>query len=93
MLLLKDRSCEELTWNDYKEAVYNSSGYEISVKPPPSVVRKYRNELSRLRYPEKMLINGTWILPDYPSVIWERGVYLDTTNGNKAIHGFKDDLF
>jgi hypothetical protein len=26
LLLVKDRSCEELTWNDYKSAVFNSLG-------------------------------------------------------------------
>jgi hypothetical protein len=93
LLLLKDRSCEELTWDDYKGSVYNTSGYEVSTKPPPSVVRRYKCELSRMTYPEKQLINGTWTLPDYPGVIWEGGIYLDTTMDNRPVHGFKDDLF
>jgi hypothetical protein len=69
LLLVKDRSCEELTWNDYRSAVFNSLGYEVSIKPPPKVIRLYREELRQLRYPEKVLIDGVWTLPEFPGII------------------------
>jgi hypothetical protein len=69
--LVKDRSCEELTWNDYKYAVFNSLGYEVSCKPPARVIRRYREELSQLRYPVKVLVDGVWTLPEYPGIVWE----------------------
>jgi hypothetical protein len=57
LLLVKDRSCEELTWNDYRSAVFNSLGYEVRAKPPEGVVRFYREELKQLRYPAKVLVD------------------------------------
>jgi hypothetical protein len=58
LLLVKDRSWEELTWNDYRSAVFNSLEYEVSAKPPAGVIRLYREELRQLRYPEK--VDGVW---------------------------------
>jgi hypothetical protein len=94
LLLVKDRSCEELTWNDYKSAVFNSLGYEVSCKPPARVISRYREELSQLRYPEKVLVNGVWTLPEYPGIVWEDGKYIDTSSPDKRqACGFKDDLY
>jgi hypothetical protein len=94
LLLVKDRSCEELTWNDYKSAVFNSLGYEVSYKPPARVIRRYREELSQLRYPVKVLVDGVWTLPEYPGIVWEDGIYIDTSSPEKRqACGFKDDLY
>jgi hypothetical protein len=94
LLLVKDRSCEELTWNDYKSAVFNSLGYEVSYKPPARVIRHYREELSQLRYPVKVLVDGVWTLPEYPGIVWEDGKYIDTSSPEKRqACGFKDDLY
>ena len=94
LLLVKDRSCEELTWNDYKYAVFNSLGYEVSCKPPARVIRRYREELSQLRYPVKVMVDGVWTLPEYPGIVWEDGKYIDTSSPEKRqACGFKDDLY
>jgi len=94
LLLVKDRSCEELTWNDYKSAVFNSLGYEVSCKPPARVIRRYREELSQLRYPVKVMVDGVWTLPEYPGIVWEDGKYIDTSSPEKRqACGFKDDLY
>jgi hypothetical protein len=94
LLLVKDRSCEELTWNDYRSAVFNSLGYEVSCKPPARVIRRYREELSQLRYPVKVLVDGIWTLPEYPGIVWEDGKYIDISSPEKRqACGFKDDLY
>ncbi len=94
LLLVKDRSCEELTWNDYRSAVFNSLGYEVSAKPPEGVIRLYRDELRQLRYPAKVLVDGVWTLPEFPGIIWEDGKYIDIASPDRRqACGFKDDLY
>jgi hypothetical protein len=91
LLLVKDRSCEELTWNDYRSAVFNSLGYEVSSKPPARVIRLYREELRQLRYPEKVLVDGVWTLPEFPGIIWEDGKYIDISSPDRRqAFGFKE---
>ncbi len=94
LLLVKDRSCEELTWNDYRSAVFNSLGYEVSAKPPEGVIRLYRDELRQLRYPAKVLVDGVRTLPEFPGIIWEDGKYIDIASPDRRqACGFKDDLY